>query len=102
MNASEEHRPPRVHLSVAARSDIGLVRDKNEDSFLVSDFPLGERAIERGVSHIEVKDRGVLLVVSDGMGEARAGEVASALVVESFARALEQPTRDSRPDLELK
>jgi serine/threonine protein phosphatase PrpC len=44
----------------------------------------------------------VLLVVSDGMGGERAGEAASALVVEGFARALEHAPLDTRPDIELK
>jgi PPM family protein phosphatase len=102
MTASEELAPPRIHLSVAAKSDIGLVRDQNEDSFLIADLTRGERAIEGGVSRIDVTDKGVLLVVSDGMGGERAGEVASALVVEGLARVLEQAPIDARPDLQLK
>jgi len=51
----------------AERSDTGLVREANEDSFLV---------------------RAPLFVVADGMGGASAGEVASRAAVEEFARGL--------------
>ena len=79
----------KVHVSVAARSDIGQVRENNEDAFLVADLTRGERTLEASLGRIEVGDKGVLLVVSDGMGGHKAGEVASALVVQGFARALE-------------
>jgi serine/threonine protein phosphatase PrpC len=43
----------------------------------------GTRIIDdRGVARRSVGGKGVLLVVSDGMGGQRAGEVASALVVD--------------------
>lgn len=50
-------------LSWGARSDVGLVRSHNEDSFLV---------------------RAPLFVVSDGMGGHAAGEVASSIAVETI------------------
>lgn len=52
-------------LSWGARSDVGLVRDHNEDAILV-DAPL--------------------FCVCDGMGGHEAGEVASAVAVEAIAR----------------
>src|ERR1019366_3493440 len=73
---------PRFHVSVAAQSDIGRVRKKNEDAFLIADLTGGARVAEGGTARIEVGDKGVLLVVSDGMGGQKAGEVASALVVQ--------------------
>ena len=56
-------------LSVASLSDVGCVRENNEDSLGVFPGPDPER--------------GVLLVVADGMGGAAAGEVASRIAVES-------------------
>jgi protein phosphatase len=55
----------------AALSDVGRVRDGNEDSYLASP---------------------PLFVVADGMGGAQAGEVASSAVIEAFEAALEQDT----------
>ena len=58
-------------IAWGARSDVGLVRGHNEDSFLV---------------------RTPLFVVSDGMGGHAAGEVASAITVETIgAQAPAEP-----------
>jgi protein phosphatase len=56
-----------------ARSDVGLVRTNNEDSYFVDP----ERS---------------LLVVADGMGGHAAGEVASQLTVETIASQLAVPS----------
>jgi PPM family protein phosphatase len=82
-----------THLTVYARSDVGRVRTNNEDAFLVSDLESGAR-LETPVLGVDVRDRGVLMVVSDGMGGHAAGEVASALVVESLRRSLSDPAAD--------
>ena len=87
LKAGEAASAP-FYVSVAGQTDIGKVREKNEDTFVVADLTGG--TLLDGVAHkrFDVGDRGVLLAVSDGMGGAAAGEVASALVVETLTLAL--------------
>jgi len=86
------------YLSVAAQTDVGRVREKNEDAFVVANLTGG--ALLDGTSHarFDVGERGVLIAVSDGMGGAHAGEVASALVIETLTRALSQAPADTPRD----
>ncbi len=77
-----------IKLSVAARTDVGKVRTNNEDSFVVADLNRGDRSTMDAATDFNVTERGVLLAVSDGMGGEAAGEVASALVVETLRRVL--------------
>ncbi|MCW5834827.1 MAG: serine/threonine-protein phosphatase [Labilithrix sp.] len=80
---SESH-----YVSVAAVTHLGRVREKNEDAFVVADLTGGGLLDERSHARFDVGERGVLLAVSDGMGGAQAGEVASALVVETITREI--------------
>jgi PPM family protein phosphatase len=82
-----------VRVLVSALTDVGRARSTNEDAFAVMDLASGsELRAERTSSAIPVQDRGVLLALSDGMGGHQAGEVASALVLESLQRALRDVT----------
>ncbi len=76
------------YLSVAGHTDVGKVREKNEDAFVVADLTGGTLLDGNPHARFDVGERGVLLAVSDGMGGAQAGEVASALVVETLTRAM--------------
>jgi protein phosphatase len=76
-------------VMVSAATDVGLKRTQNEDCFgtWVSEDPS------------DLERRGVLLVVADGMGGSRGGEVASKLAVETVLRSYreapgEQPLDD--------
>ena len=82
---------PNVGLKVFGRSDIGRVRLKNEDAFVIADLMQSEpiQAMTAAVA-LNVDSRGVLLAVSDGMGGAQAGEVASALTLSALR--LEMPS----------
>jgi len=63
-----------MNLKVAGATDPGLKRSQNEDSYACW-LPDGSEELAR---------RGALLVIADGMGGARAGEVASRLAVETL------------------
>jgi serine/threonine protein phosphatase PrpC len=95
-----------VHVSVAYRTDRGKVREKNEDSFLVTDFARATHGEHEeaaaGRLRLDVGPHGALLLVSDGMGGQKAGEVASALVVEVVARAIEGAPPEAPRDEILK
>lgn len=87
-----------VHLSIAGLTDIGRTRKNNEDALLIAD--VGSGVMLRGdtpKTRIDVGGKGVLLAVSDGMGGAKAGEVASAVVVETMARAMMERIEHHRP-----
>lgn len=82
----------KVFLSVYGRTDVGMQRSGNEDAFLIADLTTGDVGVGPDVSTYPVGDRGNLLVVSDGMGGAVAGEVASELAVTTLRESmLEMP-----------
>jgi len=78
-----------IKMLVSAKTDVGRARQTNEDAFAITDLASGRTIEAIGADHaIDVQERGVLLAVSDGMGGAEAGEVASALVLDSLQQAL--------------
>jgi serine/threonine protein phosphatase PrpC len=92
-----------IHLSVAGRTEVGLSRRKNEDAFVVADLTRGDLLNpEQPIQRFDVRERGVLLAVSDGMGGHKAGEIASALVVRSLTHTLEQAPKTLPGDALLK
>jgi serine/threonine protein phosphatase PrpC len=69
-----------IRLRAAAMTDVGRVREHNEDSVLAVEY-IRESMIEPAQSH--------LYVVADGMGGAEAGEMASAIAVETIRSYIE-------------
>jgi serine/threonine protein phosphatase PrpC len=73
-----------------------MVRANNEDAFSVTDLATGTSFETRdGAAAIDVREKGVLLALSDGMGGHQAGEVASALVLDSLKMAMQASASDS-------
>lgn len=90
---------PPIRVRIVGATDVGLVREHNEDNFIIVDLDSGET----DYSHQRESDlgpKGVLLVVCDGMGGAAAGEVASSMAVESMKRQLLPPPPVSRPPVD--
>jgi PPM family protein phosphatase len=79
---------PTINLALYAQTDVGMVRSGNEDNFLILDLSTGRSwtASEEESSDLLTYAQGYygsLLAVSDGMGGALAGEVASRMAVET-------------------
>jgi serine/threonine protein phosphatase PrpC len=88
-----------IDIEIFGKTDVGLIREHNEDNFLIADVTAGVRTND-GKEPLKVKlgDKGALLLVCDGMGGAAAGEVASQMAVDSIYEALtsaEPQTRDA-------
>jgi protein phosphatase len=78
--------PPDLAVRTFGLSDRGQVRSSNEDNFLIADLTRTLRARQSSVPQPPTqhgRGRGHLFMVADGMGGHRAGEVASALSVET-------------------
>jgi len=91
-------------VEIHATSHIGRVRKGNEDNYLLlnisgakawtSDQEDGEFVIES--QKFDIDGNGVVMAVSDGMGGALAGEVASTMAVETVSeKMLDEDTDDT-------
>ena len=79
-----------MFVELNANTHVGRVRSGNEDNYLVLDLATQRAwtgtdgsAPPEELRRFEVGDGGVVLVVSDGMGGALAGDVASRMAVET-------------------
>ncbi len=81
-NQAVEASPGPVQLKLFARTDVGQVREHNEDNFLVADLTKRSRGLLEANRAAQVGPHGSLFAVCDGMGGAAAGEIASQLAVD--------------------
>ena len=80
----------RHRITVYAMTDVGMVRAGNEDTFLVVNLDTSDTwtpvTVEdeppEHLSSFDQASHGTVLAVSDGMGGALAGEVASRMAVD--------------------
>ncbi len=71
-----------VRVKLFARTDVGLVREHNEDNFLVADMTRRSRGLLEANRATAIGPQGAVFAVCDGMGGAAAGEIASQLAVD--------------------
>jgi len=81
---------PAGTIEIAGCSDVGLIRERNEDSFLFGNLATGETTRENDGGVMVVEAAPSLLVVADGVGGAVSGEVASDLATEVSFRHLRE------------
>ncbi len=86
-----------VVLLTYGQTDKGLVRATNEDAFVCADLTTAQRLCGQPAEW-HTTPKGVLLAVSDGMGGAKAGEVASALSVEGLVEGMIRTAEQTQPD----
>jgi protein phosphatase len=99
---TEESSGPDVRVKLFARTDVGQVREHNEDNFLVADLSRRSRGLLEANRATGIGPQGAVFAVCDGMGGAAAGEIASQLAVDIIYERLvdgltEAPTK--RDDL---
>ncbi len=86
--AGDGPAPHGLQFTIYGKTDVGLIREHNEDNFMAADlsasvpFP-GEEVVSGSAT-----DRGLGLVVCDGMGGAAAGEIASQMAVDTLFEML--------------
>jgi len=74
-----------VDFKLAAGTNVGLYRKNNEDNFIVCpDLASSQWLLPQSNDYVALGECGTLLVVADGMGGMNAGEVASAMAVDTI------------------
>jgi protein phosphatase len=95
-----------MFVELHAQTDVGRVRQGNEDNFLVLDLASGASwsgsdglaEPPEGIRSFEVGGEGLVLIVSDGMGGALAGDVASRMAVDSVREMLTEDDEHKTDD----
>ena len=81
-------RPKPIVIRVFGKSDVGKARDHNEDNYLVADLTKRDPSLPTDERAYELGERGLLLMVADGMGGAAAGELASEMATDTIYKHL--------------
>jgi serine/threonine protein phosphatase PrpC len=102
--ASKPAAPPassstrgEIRVKLFARTDVGQIREHNEDNFLVADLTRKTRGLLEANRAGVVGKHGSLFAVCDGMGGAAAGEIASQLAVDILYERMTETLDDAQP-----
>ncbi|MGI9107054.1 MAG: protein phosphatase 2C domain-containing protein [Pyrinomonadaceae bacterium] len=95
-----------MFVELHAQTDIGRIRQGNEDNFLVLHLASAEnwsgsdltKDPPENLRRFELPREGLVLLVSDGMGGALAGDVASRMTVESVREMLTEDDKHKTDD----
>lgn len=94
-----------IKIKIAAGTNVGLVRKNNEDNFIVNkNLTQGEWLVPQPSESITLQELGCILAVADGMGGTNAGEVASAIAIETIQNEFDHDVlrdilAESNPDV---
>jgi serine/threonine protein phosphatase PrpC len=84
-----------IRIKLFARTDVGQIREHNEDNFLVADLTKKARGLVE--QNRSVGLHGALFAVCDGMGGAAAGEIASQLAVDIVYERMADGLNEAQP-----
>jgi PPM family protein phosphatase len=88
-----------LQVTLFGKTDVGQIREHNEDNFVVADLSTATRLVTSENHEAHIGGRGLLLGVCDGMGGAAAGEVASKLAVDLIFSSLSGASVQNHDDL---
>lgn len=78
-----------MRAKLFGRTDVGQIREHNEDNFLIANLKTGMRGLMEENRTPVIEHGGLVLGVCDGMGGAAAGEVASKMAVDLIYEQLQ-------------
>jgi serine/threonine protein phosphatase PrpC len=90
--------PAALDIIVVGASDVGQVREHNEDHFLVGNLDT-KQAVEVSEPWAEASERGPLIVVCDGMGGVDGGEIAAELAARVTWREMRRTPATRAPEV---
>ncbi len=91
VNSESTHETLQLSVRSFGMTDRGLVRDSNEDQFLIAELTKALRIQESSLPQAKTKyadDKGHIFLVADGIGGSPAGQQASALAMKSIEEFL--------------
>ena len=97
MTASGMESSSEIRITAFGKTDVGLIREHNEDNFLLANVDTGLRTSSPDETlQFALGPKGAIFLVCDGMGGAAAGEVASTMAVDSISSEMENRAATTR------